>query len=147
MNIRHIRLFVFGVAVSMLVLLSACEDEDSSSNEVKTLTPSRADARIAANSIADQTSSSDSRSDANQDEESQGLWRVISDMPPFESNTNWYLSPPPPPVDANLFLETNGTYVADGNVFTNCDDLGFYLLFRESGEWLLVTNCGTLSFP
>ena len=83
---------------------------------------------------------------ANQDRESQDLWRVIIEAPD-SSDTNWVVKSSPETVDVNIFMMPEGFYMVDEIVFTNCDEVGFYLISREGTDALLVTNCRTSAFP
>ena len=42
-------------------------------------------------------------------------------------------------VDAANYRQTNGTYLADGQVFTNCNSLAVYLL--NTTNHYILTNC------
>ena len=63
-----------------------------------------------------------------------------STNPPAGTDTNaWSL------VDAAIYRQTNGTYLADGQVFTNCNGLAVYLLNPPNHS--LLANCAPPPVP
>lgn len=152
MNSGYFKYLSAVIVLAAVALLSACEDEDRAS-EVRTVAASSSqDSKPHAktNSAALAFSENPGHQNVEREDDPHGFWRVTLEGSGSEG-TNWVFGPFPTggliTVDANSFLDTNGTYTAGGYVFTNCDDLGFYLISQEPVGMVWVTNCGTTAFP
>jgi hypothetical protein len=142
-----VRLPCCAVVLAALGLLTACEEDGGGATRHAGAEPTasqRPSLPAATNSLGRESNNALGRQEAVQENDPHVFWREIIEGA-GSTDTNWVFPPPPVTVDANSFLDENGNYVVDGLVFTNCDDLGFYLISLEPVGTIWVTNCGRLS--
>lgn len=142
MKLTYTHLLLSIMILTIVGVLTACEYD----NDAGMQPSSDAAATVQENSktnIFTQSSSQSGNSNS-----TQGVWVTIADGSDSGGDTNFPLrNAPTSTVNAANYLREDGTYFINGNLFSNCNDLGYFLLFQSESESVLVTNCGTEAFP
>jgi len=136
------RIAVGAIVIAVCVLVSACEDNhkhssDSGINVAESQTSS-------INKRNPERAQQSSEARQGQEENPNGAVMVIEsgyqDNFMFHSNEAIF-------VFAGSYLTSNGMYEVNGQLFTSCDELGFYLLTTDPVGEVVLMDCGTEAFP
>lgn len=142
MKLLSAHLLLSIMILTLVGVLTACEDDNDGVPQPSSDSAASVQENNKTN-ILTQLSSQNGNSNS-----TQGVWVTIADGSDSGGDTNFPLhNAPTSTVNAANYLREDGTYSVNGNIFSNCDDLGYFLLFQSSPDSVLVTNCGTEAFP
>ena len=139
MNSQHMRQAIGILGLVALMLIPACEDDSQETDDTappeSTMTEDKSRDTSASPEVEQEDSTPSPPTTALEETD---VFVQLDPLPTTVSTTT---------VDALSFLQPDGTYLADGQVFTNCDNLGFYFLSQSTTDLILLVNCGTAAFP